>query len=468
MNCLTKIVATVGPACEDEETLSSLIDKGVDVFRFNLKHGDLKWHKETIRRLSSLANKKRSPASIMLDLQGPELRLETKDKKNIDVNKNEEIYVGETFLKDKKSFVFSKSDITKDIKEGQKIYIDNGLYEFTVVFSEKGLLALRSSQDCMLLNGKSIAIPGFDNNLPALTKADFGYLSSFARLPIDFVCLSFCRNKDDVEKLKQVLSLKKIKASVVAKIENKLALDNLVDIITVSDAIMVARGDLGVEVPLREVVYWQKEIVKQCRMLNKPVIVATQMMESMIDRPSPTRAEVSDVSNAIFDGTDSIMLSGETAIGKHPIGVVNYMIDIASFSEEKRPIDKVKKTYTDVGSLVVGIVRNLVLNASRLKIDKMLVFSKSGNTAREISSYRLKIPIIAVTDVKKTYQDMSLSYSIVPYFKKFKSNKFNMKSDVINGLIKNKLLKKGDRVIVVHGQNWLVSSSTNEIGVFEV
>jgi pyruvate kinase len=468
MSCLTKIVATVGPACEDDKTLGSLIEKGVDVFRFNLKHGDLRWHKRTIKKLRGLAEKKKTTVSVMLDLQGPELRLETAEKKDIDVKRGEEIYIGETFLKDKKSLLLSKNDITKSIKVNQKMHIDNGLYEFVVVFSKKGLLVLKSSQDCTLINGKSVAIPGFDNDLPALTRSDFGYLSSFRKLPVDFVCLSFCRSKDDMEKLKQVLKMKKIRASVVAKIENKSALDNLTDIIKISDAVMVARGDLGVEVPLREVVYWQKEIVKQCRIHNKPVIVATQMMESMIDRPSPTRAEVSDVSNAIFDGTDSIMLSGETAIGKHPIGVVDYMIDIASFSESKRPIGKLKKTYTDIGSLVVGTIRYLVLSVSGQKIDKVLVFSKSGNTARKVSSYRLKIPIIVVTDIKKTFQDMSLSYSVVPYFKKFESDKFDMKGEVINELIKNTLLKKGDRVIVVHGQNWLVSSTTNEVGVFEV
>ena len=468
MNCLTKIVATVGPACEDEKTLASMIDKGVDVFRFNLKHGERQWHKRTIKKLSLLAKKKKVKISTMLDLQGPELRLETLDRKDVEVKKGEELFVGETFLKDKKSLLLSKTDITKDIRLGQKIYIDNGLYEFGVVFSKKGLLVLKSAQDCILINGKSVAVPGYDNDLPALTRSDFAYLSFFRRLQVDFVCLSFCRSKEDIEKLKQVLKMKKINASVVAKIENKIALDNLTEIIVASDGIMVARGDLGVEVPLREVVYWQKEIVKMCRTNNKPVIVATQMMESMIDRSSPTRAEVSDVSNAIFDGTDSIMLSGETAIGKHPLGVIDYMTDIASFSENKRPIGKLRKTYTDIGSLVVGTIKYLVRNASDKKIDKILVFSKSGNTARKVSSYRLKIPIIVVTDIKKTFQDMSLSYSVIPYFKKFESEKFNMKSDVIDELIKNNLLKKKERVIVVHGQNWLVSSSTNEIGVFEV
>ncbi len=468
MTSLTKIIATVGPACEKSEMLKKLIEAGVSIFRLNLKHNDISWHRKIIQNIDTLRKKHGYEVGVMLDLQGPELRLLTKNMVEIEVFRGEEIYLGDVYLADRKSIILSKKDITNKIKLGEKIYIDSGLYEFKVVFSKKGLVVLKSIQDCVIKNGKSVAIPGFENDLPALTRGDFSNLSEFCRLPIDFVCLSFCRSKEDVKKLRQVLKLKNMKVSVVSKIESRTGLNNLDEIIDTSDGVMVARGDLGVEVPIKEIAFWQKEIIRSCRLKNKPVIVATQMMESMVEMAKPTRAEVSDVANAVFDGADCLMLSGETAVGKYPIGVVTYMQSICQFTEYKRSIDRLKRKQLKVGDLMVNSVRNLVVNSKNVSIDKILVFSKSGNTARFISSYRLGIPMVSVTDSKKTIKDMLLSYAIIPYYKKFGSSKFDASGEIIDELMKIGLLKKGERVIVVHGQSWLVSSTTNEVGVFEV
>ena len=226
MKCLTKIVATVGPACVEEKTLKKMISTGVSVFRLNLKHNDIQWHKNVIKLIGKITNKNRRKVGIMIDLLGPELRVKTN---NIDIQvvKDEEICLADTFIPNRKSLTLSKNGITKDIKVNQKIYIDNGLYEFRVVFSKMGLIMLKSKQDCLIKNGKSVAIPGIDNKLPSLTHKDFDVLSSFSRLPIDFVCLSFCRTADDVNKLKQVLLTKKINANIVAKVENSMALKNI-------------------------------------------------------------------------------------------------------------------------------------------------------------------------------------------------------------------------------------------------
>jgi len=468
MKCLTKVIATVGPACEDRKIIKKMILAGVSVFRFNLKHNDLKWHKEVINTIRKESKKMAREVGIMLDLQGPELRLLTKEGKMLEIKKGDEVFLGDVFVSDKKSLVLSKKDVTKSIKIGQKIYIDSGLYEFKVGFSKKGLVVLKAMQDGTIFNGKSVATPGFENNLPALTKDDFSNLAYFSKLKIDYVCLSFCRSANDVKKLKEVLKLDKMKSSIISKIECRSALNNLDEIIKESDGVMIARGDLGVEVPIREISFWQKEIVGRCRILNKPVMVATQMMESMIERNRPTRAEVSDVANAVFDGADCLMLSGETAMGKYPVLVVKQMRSICQFSETKRPIDDLIKNRDNVGDLVVDSVRNLVANSGEITMNKILVFSKSGKTARKISSFRLGIPLIGVTDARHVYKDMFLSYATVPYYKKFGRGRFDVRGEIISELISKKFLLLGDRVIVVHGQNWLVSSSTNEVGVFEV
>ncbi len=468
MKCLTKIVATVGPVSEDKGTLARLIKAGVSVFRLNLKHNDISWHKDVVSKIRNVARKLDANVAVMIDLQGPELRLSTDEGKDLEINKGEEICLADVFLKNRKCISLTKSEAIRQIKTGQKLYIDNGLYEFKVIFSKKGLVVLKSYQDCVVKNGKSVAIPGFENNLPALTREDFSYLSNFSKTQVDYVCLSFCRSAEDVKKLRQVLKIKKMKAGIVCKIESGMGLDNLNEIINEGDVVMIARGDLGVEVPMKEVGFWQKEIIKKCRYYNKPVIVATQMMESMIERSRPTRAEVSDVTNAVFDGADALMLSGETAVGKYPVRVVDNMVSICKFIESKRKIDKIRKDKNQVDKLVVDSVRNLVVNSSDVRVDKILVFSKSGKTARLVSSYRLGLPIVGVTDSQLVSNRLLISYGLVPYFKEFGKGRFDPNDKVIDELVKAGLLSKGEMVIVVHGQSWLVSSSTNEVGLFRV
>ena len=468
MKCLTKIVATVGPVSEDKGTIARLIKAGVSVFRLNLKHNAIDWHKNVISKIRGVSRKLGIGVAVMIDLQGPELRLATENDRDLNVSRGEEVCLADVLLKNRKCVSLTKAEAVKKIRMGQKLFIDNGLYEFRVIFKKGGLVILKSYQDCVIKSGKSVAIPGFENKLPALTRDDFSYLSSFSQTDIDYVCLSFCRSADDIKKLRQVLKIKKIRAGIVSKIESNMGLDNLTEIIGESDVIMIARGDLGVEVPMREVGFWQKEIIKKCRYNNKPVIVATQMMESMIERSKPTRAEVSDVTNAVFDGADALMLSGETAVGKYPVKVVDNMVSICKFIETKRKIDRIKKDKNQVDKLVVDSVRNLVVNSRDVKVNKILVFSKSGRTARLISTYRLGLPIIGVTDSRYVANSLLVSYGLIPHFREFNKGKFDINNKIIDDLVKKGLLNKGEMVVVIHGQNWLVSSSTNEVGLFRV
>ncbi len=328
----TKIIATIGPSSESPEMIEKLIEAGVNVFRFNLKHNEIDWHKDRIQRVKDIAQKLNMSIGTLIDLQGPEIRLITPNMEEISIKKGEEIVI--RAKSDGNSFSLTDDVVLSYMERGQKIVVDDGEFQFDVEKASGDAVTLVSRSNGNLKTRKTLNVPGVYFPLAAITKRDKEAMVEFSKSPVDFVALSFVRTAQDVLDLKKFMNKIEFKARVISKIETKLAIENLDEIIDVSEGIMVARGDLGVELPIEQVPYYQKIMIKKCLERGFPVITATQMIHSMIERPYPTRAEISDIANAVFDLTDMVMLSEESAAGQYPLEAVNYMKRTLIFNEK--------------------------------------------------------------------------------------------------------------------------------------
>lgn len=459
----TKIIATIGPATEDKTYINSMIRSGVDVFRFNTKHGTISWHQEAIRNVQKVANFIGRDIGILIDLQGSEIRLQTRDAMDIFLKRNQRIIFCEKFkLKDDVVRIphpsFFKSLAVKD-----KFSADDGFIRFEVLkkISSTRIL-VKALNEHVLKDKKSINLIGKDLSLPSLIKEDIERLNVATREKVDFVALSFVGTKRDVEVLRKLMIKKGIDAQVVSKIESRKGLDNIEEIIEESDAIMIARGDLGIEVPFEEVAFHQKQIINLCRKAHKPVIVATQMLQSMIDNPLPTRAEANDVANAVFDGTDAVMLSGETATGKYPLQSVEAMAKILEFNEQKALVTQFNTVTQNSTELIVEAAKEIAETSN--SVDKVIVFTETGYTARVISSFRPKTPVIVVTHSQKVVETITLSYGIFPVKLNLPpSGKMISPETVLSQLKERKIISRGETVLMIHGQHWRKPGQTNAI-----
>jgi pyruvate kinase len=468
MNKKTKIMATIGPASESEDVIRQLINNGVNIFRFNLKHNVFDWHKTIIDRTKEIANKMKVEIGILIDFQGPEIRIETENEQDIDIEENESLFVGSKFDKKQKIIKINPSIATKKIKVGDVVYLNNGDLRLKVVRKNNKLIELKSESKAIVKNKKSMNLVSRNLDLPILANRDLETLARLDQIKPDYIALSFVRSKNDIEVLKTLLSKIDNKVKIVAKIENLTAIENIEEIIDVSDGIMIARGDLGIEVPIKELAFWQKKIIDLCRKESKPVIVATQMLGSMVENLQPTRAEATDVSNAVFDGTDILMLSEETSIGKHPVKVVKEMSEIANFCENAKEIRNISiQTDTPTEVLIDAAVK-IILNNKNLKIKAVVIFTESGKTARIFSRYRLNLPIIAMTDKRTTVKSLILSYGVESYYKKFNETNFRMPKSLLKNISSLVSLNTGDTLIVIHGNNWMESESTSDISLVTV
>jgi pyruvate kinase len=466
----TKIVATIGPACDSRESIAMLIDRGVNVFRFNMKHADIAWHSERIKRVQAIADALKTPIGILIDLQGPEIRIETPGKADIAVKKGELVTFSAKYSDAGRVVCIPHPIVFRVLNVGDALLIDDGFLEFTVKKISGQTLVAEALDDCIIKHRKGMNIPGKKLDLPSLIEDDLRKLDMAQSHKVDFIALSFSRTKKDIEILRTEATKRKLNAKIVAKIESQQALDNLDDLIAAADAIMVARGDLGIEVPIEELAYWQKTIIAKCRAARKPVITATQMLQSMIDNPRPTRAEATDVANAIYDGTDAIMLSGETASGKFPVKAVEAMARIAKFNENKKTQAVMPIAQTPAQNSTELIVRaaiSMLMNES-VPIDALLVFTETGYTARALSSFRPQVPIIAVTDEKKTVETLTLSYSVQPIFEVFPSGIIASFDQVLSHLKKQKLIQPNQTILVIHGKRWKTPGLTNALTIVTV
>ena len=472
---LTKIIATVGPSIEKVEDLTSLIKAGVNIFRFNLKHNSHAWHSKCIENVEKAAKLTGKPVAVLLDLQGLNIRVGGLEGGKIAVKKGEVV----SFVKEKKrpnDILVSESFFSAHIKKNQKIFIDNGEIKFRVLIKRKESVLAKVLRGGTVKSYKSINIPGVEIDLPSILSKDIKDLSLASKHEVDFLALSFVRNKKDIDLLKKYTKKFSLTAKILAKIENRDALDNFEEILEASDGIMVARGDLGIEIPLEEVPYYQKKIIKRCVEVGKPVITATQMLDSMTDNIIPSRAEVSDVANAILDYTDAVMLSQETSIGSYPKETIEAMAKISRFWEKKRPlITGFNFKLNHQTAAVCYSAYNLWMShfCQRENVKAFIVMTETGMTARMLSRLRPNLPIIALVNDDKMKDQLCLSYGVMPLILKYKADLHKQRgvSDIkmiLDCVKKSGHIKKGDRVIMVYGEDWGTPGKTCIMRIQEV
>lgn len=445
----TKIVATVGPSCESVLMLSRLVDAGTDLFRLNTKHNTLSWHSMMIDRIKSVGRQRGKKQGIILDLQGSEICTGSFEGGQIQLNDRDLILITDKGdIGNESRIILKDSGVLKAIRPGAVFYMDDGNVKFEAVSrSGKGVMA-RVLRGGVLFDRRSVNLPETIIDLPVLTMSDKEFVNLGIQKGVDFFALSFVRNSKDIMFLRKMTSIK-----IISKIERAQAISNFPEILSSSDAIMIGRGDLGVEIPLPLVPLVQKDLIQQCRESGKPVITATQMLESMIKSRMPTRAEVSDVANAVLDGTDAIMLSAESATGRYPVEAVKMMgeIDRAVQSGSVRPA---RLQYRKPVSLIEAISQAVdTLSSNPLDFKAIVLLTETGRTARMIARFRPGLPIYAVTENDDAARALNLVWGVnasVMKFGRMESEKAFVK--VISELKRKKKVSAGDNIICVSGQ----------------
>lgn len=472
-NKLTKIVATIGPATETKEVLRDLILSGMNVARFNSKHGTPEWHHERMIRVKEVARELNTPVGVLLDLQGPEVRITLPKEAQEDGYsvKNDEVVVfaDQMDLKiDGQKMIYLPENIVDSIQVGQTILIDDGLCQLEVSAKKKDMFEAKAQGDFIIKNRKTTSFPGFVTDMPVLIENDYLQLDGIRDEEVDFVALSFVRNKSDILTLRRELDKRNLTAGIVAKIENQEALRNLDEIIEASDAVMVARGDLGIEVPYEKLIRYQRKIIQIAREQVKPVITATHMLETMVTNPFPTRAEISDVAHAVYDLTDAVMLSAETTIGKYPVKTVQIQSKIASYNEKYIESDYMECVDGNGVSNVINAVNHL-LTSDCFDLDLIICLTETGRTASLVSRSRPKMPIHVITSTQRVYDKLSLTFGLIPHLVDWpKDEKLIDGKALLNKINSNKWLESGKKALVLHGPEWGKPGFTNTVSFLTI
>lgn len=463
-----KIVATLGPATESYEMIRAIIEAGVDVTRMNLSHGSYAEHEVRFANVRKAAEDTGRAVAILVDLQGPKIRL------GKFADGPHELAVGDLFkittedLPGTKELVSTTfKGLPGDVKPGDDLLIDDGKVRVQVVSVDGPVVTTKVLVAGAVSNNKGINLPGVAVSVPALSEKDEADLRWGLKAGADIIALSFVRNAADVSRVHEIMAEEGRKVPVIAKIEKPQAVDNLEEIIDAFDGIMVARGDLGVELPLEAVPIVQKRAVELCRRMAKPVIVATQMLESMIENPVPTRAETSDVANAVLDGADAVMLSGETSVGKYPIVVVETMSRIVESTEEHgleriQPFTTRPRTQGGIITLAANEVAEFV------EAKYICIFTESGDTARRMSRLRPGIPMMAFAVDPAIRRRMALTWGVQSTLVEHVAHTDLMFLQVDDFFLKNELAQEGDKVVVISGSPPGIIGSTNDIRVHRI
>lgn len=463
----TKIVATIGPVTESKEAFTKVLRAGVNVARINMSHGSYEEQSAKIKNIKAASKKENIPVAILLDLCGPKIRIgDFKDGPVELVAGNELILTGEQCEGDATRVHFNYPHIETDIKAGMTLMVDDGKKKLEVIKVKGKEIYTKIIVGGTTKSRRGVNIPGAYLSIDALTAKDKKDLVFGLEQGVDFVALSFVRTADDIAVLRKLLAKYKSNAKIVAKIETTEAIENIDAIIGATDVIMVARGDLAIEAGPENVPSYQKQIVRKCNEVGKPVIVATQMLESMITTPVPTRSEVSDVANAIFDGADAVMLSEETTLGKYPVETVSMMAQIAVRTEAEIGTHRRHKVHG--GNVVDSISSSVVHNAEDVRATAIVALTETGSTARAIARYKPQQPIIAFTPHEEVLRQLLLVYGCYPV----KIKPFQYIAQVIptvNATLKKEgVVKKGDHIVVAAGVPFRVAGSTNMLMVLSV
>lgn len=465
----TKIICTLGPATDRGDVLEQLIKEGMNVARFNFSHGDHEEQRGRIEKLRSLREKCGQPVAALLDTKGPEIRLRDFEDKKVMLEKGQTfILTGEEVLGNKERASITYENLWQDVTVGTKILIDDGLIGMQVDKIENKEIYCTVLNDGAVSNHKGINVPGIHLAMEYLSEKDRQDILFGIREDMDFVAASFVRSADDVLEIRRLLDENGgWNINIIAKIENGEGVENIDSIIEVSDGIMIARGDMGVEIPCEEVPVIQKMIIKKVYKAGKQVITATQMLDSMMKNPRPTRAETTDVANAIYDGTSAIMLSGETAAGKYPVEALKTMVEIAQYTEqdidyEKRFRSMEKNSNPDVTD---AISHATCMTAIDIEAPVIITVTKSGRTARMISKYRPDCPIIGCTPALRSYYQMSLSWGVHPVLIAEATDTEELFLHAMYQTKKKGYIKKDDFAVITAGVPVGISGATNLVRV---
>ncbi len=469
----TKIICTIGPASEQEDKLKELILAGMNVARFNFSHGSHEEHEAKFLRLRRIRIGMNMPIATLLDTKGPEIRL--RDFKNhfVMLERGQKFTLTtKQIIGDETRAAISYKDLPKDVKAGTHILIDDGLIGLKVEKVEG------TEIHCIVENGgkvsdkKGINVPDTDLSMPFISDGDRSDIEFGCKLGFDFIACSFTRTADDIREIRKILDANKSHMQVIAKIESTQGVKNIDEILDVVDGVMVARGDLGVEVPMEDVPIIQKEIIKRAQRKGKIVITATQMLDSMMHNPRPTRAETTDVANAIYDGTTAIMLSGETAAGSYPVEAVKTMARIAEraerdidYSERRLKLLKQDRVQTTTTSAICHASIDI---AEEMKAPAIITVTISGFTASSLSRLRPSVPIIACTTNSRVACQMNLLFGVVPLIIGLEENEEALFESAIQRANMTGLVKKGDQVVLTAGLPLGTSGKTNTVRVIEV
>lgn len=452
----TKIVCTIGPASESEEMLEKLMNAGMNVARLNFSHGSHEEHKARIDTIRKVAKRLNKTIGLLLDTKGPEIRTHNMKDGVIVLEKGKEVTVSVNEVEGTPGkFSITYENLINDVNVGSYILLDDGLVELQVkeIDKDKGEVKCDILNTGELKNKKGVNLPGVKVNLPGITDKDADDIRFGIKENVDFIAASFVRRPSDVLDIRQILEEEKAEISVFPKIENQEGIDNIEEILEVSDGLMVARGDMGVEIPPEQVPMVQKDLIRKCNKLGKPVITATQMLDSMQRNPRATRAEASDVANAIYDGTDAVMLSGETAAGQYPEEAVKTMRNIAVSSEAAQDYKKLLNDRTKLveTSLVNAIGVSVAHTALNLNVKAIVAATESGSTARTISKYRPHSDIIAVTPSDKTARECAIVWGVNPVVKEGRKTTDALLNNAVATAVETGRVSNGDLIIITAG-----------------
>ncbi len=457
----TKIIATMGPAVSTPETLYSIFEAGVDICRLNFSHGDLVQHANTLKLIRETSARFQHPIAVLGDLCGPKIRVghvaDINNTGGMPVAVGDQIIVQRaTILGDNLRISSTLETLVDDVKVGDRILIEDGLLRFVVTDKTADEFVMACTAGGIIKSRKGINLPNTVVTVPSITDQDWECVDWAIKNDLDYLALSFVRRAKDIELLRGHLQYKKAPSiALIAKIEKAEALTEIDAILDASDGLMVARGDLGVEMDLSRVPIIQKDLIRRCQRAGKPVIVATQMLQSMIDASSPTRAEISDVANAILDGTDAVMLSAETSVGKFPVLAIHAMAHTAGVTEEymdqNLPPDAIPPQLSNASHVAASLARGAWRIVTDLKAKLLVIWSQTGATARVFSKHRFHCPIVAISSDQRSLRRMAIHYGVVPQLMEKPTDIADLFERIDKTLLDHKYAKPGDRIVIVAG-----------------
>jgi pyruvate kinase len=469
----TKIVCTLGPATDRDGVLREMLLAGMNVARFNFSHGSHEEHKKRLDGLKALRTELGLPVAAMLDTKGPEIRLKSFANGTVQLHTGDEFTLTTRDVTgDETCCAVTCAELAQDVKSGDTILLDDGLVRLTVLETDAADIRCRVENDGVMKNNKGVNVPGVQLSMPYMSARDREDILFGVEQGFDYIAASFVRSAADVREIRRILDAEKSTIRIIAKIENQEGVSNLAEILSVADGVMVARGDMGVEIDFTEIPVIQKDMIAQCIACGKPVITATQMLDSMMENPRPTRAEITDVANAIYDGTSAIMLSGETAAGKYPVEAVQTMRAIALRTESDINYAKRMRMHaaeqTSRLSIAAATAHAACTTAIDVGADAVITVSTSGRTAQLVSRFHPATPIIACLLNEQMQRQMALYWGVTPLMMPMASNTDELVEQAITVSEQAGLVRQGDLVVLTAGVPVGVSGTTNMIQVHMV